>query len=108
MIRFKDVVLDDTRAIGIASDKHTYCVAPLMSKRVSVEPWGEPPEIQFWAVGRDCCNRRQSFECDAASVSPFVKSGIVVHPPEQLLTSQWFTPRSHVDQYMESVRASIA
>eukprot|EP00747_Dinoflagellata_sp_TGD_P163354 gnl/TRDRNA2_/TRDRNA2_181939_c0_seq1.p1 gnl/TRDRNA2_/TRDRNA2_181939_c0~~gnl/TRDRNA2_/TRDRNA2_181939_c0_seq1.p1 ORF type:complete len:335 (+),score=49.62 gnl/TRDRNA2_/TRDRNA2_181939_c0_seq1:143-1147(+) len=104
---FTNVTLDDSRAVGLQTNRHTYCVAPVLNRFVQVEPGDIPPIVQFWAVGRDCCGRRQSFDCDASSLVN-IHGGIVVHPTEELITSQWFTPRSHVDEYYHAIEASLA
>merc|ERR1719345_642400 len=104
MLKFTNVTLDDSRAIGISNARHTYCVAPVLDTFGSVEPGAAPPEVQFWAVGRDCCGRRQNFNCDGAALLENPDGGIVLRRQEELLTSSWFTPRTHIEEYMTSIR----
>lgn len=51
--------IDNSRALGYR-DGETFCVAPVIDDAV------EPAAIQYWAVGKDCCTARGSFECDDA------------------------------------------
>lgn len=50
--------VDATKALGY-KDGDTYCVAPIVDDL-------EPALVEFWAVGRNCCGARGSFECDDA------------------------------------------
>eukprot|EP00439_Symbiodinium_sp_Y106_P022459 s1649_g2.t1 len=53
-----EAFLDQRRSVGFAAeDGHTYCVAPVAS-RVS-----RAAEVNFWAVGVDCCSLQGHFEC---------------------------------------------
>jgi len=51
--------IDVNRALGYR-DTATFCVAPVVDDLV------EPAAIQYWAVGKDCCSARGSFDCDDA------------------------------------------
>lgn len=55
-----EAYLDQARAVGFHAEGHTYCAAPVSSR---ADPTAA---VNFWAVGRDCCGLRGSFECDAA------------------------------------------
>ncbi|OLQ14592.1 hypothetical protein AK812_SmicGene1267 [Symbiodinium microadriaticum] len=53
-----EAFLDQRRSVGFAAeDGHTYCVSPVAS-RVS-----RTAEVNFWAVGVDCCSLQGHFEC---------------------------------------------
>lgn len=63
-------VVDDSSAIGYKEHRFTYCVAPIL---------GTPhqKEVQYWAVGLDCCDDRGGFRCDDAEDIK-VRGGLVV------------------------------
>lgn len=63
--------LDVSRALGY-KDVNVYCVAPVLDDAPLTE-------VQFWAVGVDCCEQRGSFDCDDAWDSD-ARSGVVVSP----------------------------
>ncbi|CAK0871501.1 unnamed protein product, partial [Prorocentrum cordatum] len=63
--------LDVSRALGY-KDVNVYCVAPVLDDAPLAE-------VQFWAVGVDCCEQRGSFDCDDAWDSD-ARSGVVVSP----------------------------
>jgi len=63
--------LDVSRALGY-KDVNVYCVAPILDDAPA-------KEVQFWAVGVDCCEQRGFFDCDDAWDSD-AKSGVVVSP----------------------------
>merc|ERR1719198_573867 len=48
----------------------TYCVAPILDET-------ELSKVNFWAVGRDCCEPSWGFRCDA-SRNPSAKAGAVL------------------------------
>lgn len=77
--------LDTSRALGY-KDADIFCVAPILDE-VPLK------EIQFWAVGVDCCERRGTFDCDDAW-DPDARSGVVVVSPD----------RNWHDQYALAVR----
>jgi hypothetical protein len=54
-----DAKVDITRAVGFKAQGGVYCVAPILDDT-------EIARVNFWAVGRDCCNSRASFNCDEA------------------------------------------
>lgn len=63
-------IIDDNSAIGYKEFRYTYCVAPVL---------GAPSQndVQFWAVGLDCCDDRGGFRCDDANDMK-VRGGLVV------------------------------
>jgi len=63
-------VVDDSSAIGYKEHKYAYCVAPVMGE-------ANQKEIQYWAVGLDCCDDRAGFRCDDAT-DLSNKGGLVV------------------------------
>lgn len=67
-----DAKVDVTRPTMFVAGE-TYCVAPVVS---SVEL--TQAKIQYWAVGKDCCDSRQGFACDGAG-NPGAHAGIVLH-----------------------------
>lgn len=54
-----DSKVDITRAVGFQAQGGVYCVAPILDDT-------EIARVNFWAVGRDCCKARASFNCDEA------------------------------------------
>eukprot|EP00435_Cladocopium_sp_Y103_P021190 s1263_g5.t1 len=57
-LRFSDgTVLDDFHALGYLAKGNTYCVAPIRLTGSSSEP------VRYWAVGKNCCDRRGTFNC---------------------------------------------
>lgn len=67
----KDSTVDITRSTAFTSGTE-YCVAPIVSNHIQMST------IEYWAVGKDCCNSRSGFMCDDASL-PLARAGIVVH-----------------------------
>lgn len=101
----KDAQLDSTRALGLARYGRIFCVAPIISRNVSVSPQRSGPPVQFWAVGVDCCGERRSFSCDGSS-EPSVHSGVVVADLDGFTFNAALAPRSLHDEYMIVVRAA--
>lgn len=67
----KDAVVDITRPTAFTSGID-YCVAPIISNHI------QTTTIEYWAVGKDCCNSRSGFLCDDSHF-PGARAGIVVH-----------------------------
>jgi len=68
----KEARLDQGRAVGFAAeDGHLYCAAPIVSDAVDIQ------KVEFWAVGKDCCELQGSFTCDAAGDSS-ARGGIIM------------------------------
>lgn len=53
------VMLGEAIAFHPITSAHRYCVAPIL------EPT-QTNDVQFWAVGTDCCDVSDGFKCDAA------------------------------------------
>jgi len=62
--------VDITRAVGFQAQGGVYCVAPILDET-------QLARVNFWAVGRDCCLSRASFNCDEAW-NPDAHAGAVV------------------------------
>jgi len=62
--------VDITRAVGFQAQGGVYCVAPILDET-------QIARVNFWAVGRDCCLSRASFNCDEAW-NPDAHAGAVV------------------------------
>mmetsp|Transcript_48584 Transcript_48584/g.77322 ORF Transcript_48584/g.77322 Transcript_48584/m.77322 type:complete len:307 (-) Transcript_48584:25-945(-) len=57
----KEAYLDQARSVGFAAeDGNLYCAAPISSHS------GPKEDVNFWAVGLNCCALSGRFECDAA------------------------------------------
>jgi len=80
--------VDTTKAVGY-KDGPVYCVAPVLDD-VPIA------QVQYWAVGQDCCSQRADFNCDD-SWSPKAHSGVVI-----LESNEWLP--SHRDVYLKSVK----
>jgi len=74
-----DTRLDTMRAVGFQSrwNGNIYCVAPIVDGSM-----GTTTEINWWAVGLDCCNPRQDFRCDDAQDSGNKAATIVLNPDD--------------------------
>lgn len=88
MIMFtKDTLVDISRSLGFEApgDADTYCVAPVVDAKMTMGN-----EIQFWAIGKNCCLPRGSFTCDSAHDVDAL-SALMVLEPEDLASSgmQW-------------------
>jgi hypothetical protein len=98
-----DSVVDTTRSLGFMSHGFTYCVAPIFIQQQGDD---EHP-VQFWAVGRDCCNARSSFECGDAGDNN-THGGLVMHDTDDWISSEIFAPRSHLDEWRHAASAAGA
>jgi len=65
-----DSKVDITRAVGFQAQGGVYCVAPILDET-------QIARVNYWAVGRDCCNSRASFNCDEAW-NPDAHAGAVI------------------------------
>lgn len=74
-------------------DPHKYCVAPILAKQ-------QENDVQFWAVGTDCCDWRDNFWCDAALDEKSQKAGVVVFDVGLVKTE--------ADQYRAAIRIAEA
>jgi len=64
--------------IGFVTGNDIHCVAPIV--------WvPEPPtKVQYWAVGRNCCEMRSNFDCGYARWDLSGQAGISYVPTEQM------------------------
>lgn len=85
--------IDADRALGY-QDGSRYCVAPILDDAFL-------EQVQFWAVGVDCCAQRGAFHCDDAW-NPEARSAVVLHPE----TSRY--NRETHEQYHLAVRQAEA
>eukprot|EP00408_Alexandrium_pacificum_P050592 CAMPEP_0171255332 /NCGR_PEP_ID=MMETSP0790-20130122/52715_1 /TAXON_ID=2925 /ORGANISM="Alexandrium catenella, Strain OF101" /LENGTH=316 /DNA_ID=CAMNT_0011723287 /DNA_START=41 /DNA_END=986 /DNA_ORIENTATION=- len=67
--------VDAARSVGLRVYGITYCAAPIVAQDNSTV------DVQFWAVGMDCCASRGRFECDGVADAA-AKGGAVVHGPQ--------------------------
>jgi len=79
------------KSVGAAG--HEFCAAPIIAEDFK-------GEIQYFAVGRDCCDDRAGFWCDSTGVKDVMHSGIVVQDYGALT--------SRADHYMDAVRLTVA
>jgi len=73
-----DVALDSVRALGYKEDGTVYCVVPIIDTETSgpsVAP--NVNQVQFWAVGTNCCGARGAFNCDD-TFNVKARSGLVL------------------------------
>lgn len=66
----EDAHVDQDLALGYMDGGTTYCVAPVLGDH-------DLEEVQYWAVGEECCNPRGGFQCDDAADAS-VRSGLVI------------------------------
>lgn len=105
-IHFNDSFLDNTHALGWKGPDYTYCVAPIAQKHAMLPGNELLPQVQFWAVGLDCCSSRGVFNCHGAG--DFEASGGVVLHDHDPVVSDVLSPRDHHQYYMEAVSAACA
>jgi len=63
--------IDTMHAVGFKKSDDTYCAAPILDGTEA------DSEVQYWAVGVNCCLERGDFECDDAK-QPNAHGGIVL------------------------------
>jgi len=90
-----DSKVDITRAVGFQAQGGVYCVAPILDET-------EIARVNFWAVGRDCCLSRASFNCDEAW-NPAAHSGAVI-----LDTGAPQVSFNQLDFYSKAVKEAMA
>lgn len=66
----EDAHVDQDLSMGYMDGGTTYCVAPVLGDH-------DLEEVQYWAVGEECCNPRGGFQCDDAADAS-VRSGLVI------------------------------
>jgi len=83
----EDTRLDPMRAVGFKSrwTGQTYCAAPIVDSTMS-----SANDINYWAVGENCCSARAEFHCDDAA-DPTTRSALVLLEPEDVVRPfmQW-------------------
>jgi len=67
---------DGSRSIGYKRGGTRYCVAPIALKGSYSADVVEQTDIQYWAVGTDCCMGQEGFTCDDADKAT-ARSGLV-------------------------------
>jgi len=69
--------VDDRRTLGFIADGGILCLAPV------VTPGELSAQVQYWAVGEDCCEKRCNFDCgssrDMGALSAVVERREPVH-----------------------------
>merc|ERR1719181_266254 len=76
----EDTRLDPMRAVGFKSrwTGQTYCAAPIVDSTMN-----SANDINYWAVGENCCSARAEFHCDDAA-DPTTRSALVLLEPEDV------------------------
>lgn len=92
----KEARLDQSRSTGFAADDgHMYCAAPIVGMT-------DDKQIDFWAVGMDCCKLGGRFMCDAADDFK-ARSGIVMLEGAKGIFS--YSNRQHFDDARRKAQA---
>lgn len=82
IFRFSEgAFVDSQRTIGFVAGHDIHCVAPI------VWPPRAPTSVQFWAVGRNCCEMRSNFDCGYARwdlAGQAGQAGIYYAPTDEL------------------------
>jgi len=68
---------DASRATGYKRYNSIYCVAPIALEPGYSDEEAVNSDIQYWAVGKDCCMGHKGFICDDAE-NPSARSGLVM------------------------------
>lgn len=102
----EDTRLDALRAVGFKSrwSGDTFCAAPLVDVTMN-----QASEVNYWAVGRNCCGARAEFLCGDAGDSA-TRSALRVLEPEDVARPfmRWAVRRTSFPDYMEAVRLEEA
>lgn len=69
---------DTSRSMGYSRYNSIYCVAPIALEAGYADEQAASSDIQYWAVGKDCCGGRKGFTCDDAKNSA-ARSGLVLN-----------------------------
>lgn len=97
LLHFHDTsAVDTTKAVGFR-DGTVYCVAPVLDDTQS-------KRVEYWAVGKDCCDQRGDFLCDDAS-DPTASNAVVILGGTMLLPGQEQTRNKH---WIRAVREAEA
>jgi hypothetical protein len=68
--------IDTMHAVGFKKSDETYCAAPILDGTEADN------NVQYWAVGLNCCLERGDFECDDAK-DPKARGGIVISEDDE-------------------------
>jgi hypothetical protein len=94
--------LDVMRSVGFKSkwDGNTYCVAPVVDSDMT-----NADEINFWAVGENCCLARGEFICEDAE-DPTTMSALVVLEPTDVVRPmmQWAVAGSVFPKFENAIK----
>lgn len=102
--------VDDTKAVGlkmIEGGPHTYCVAPILDAT-------QAERVEYWAIGVDCCEGVNNFNCGDAA-NPLNLQGLVVADPTQSGDILWSSfdkylapPLGRRDFFMQAIKQAEA
>lgn len=84
---------DSSRSSQYKRYYHTYCVAPIALEAGYSQDMTVSSNIQYWAVGKDCCGGAEGFNC-ADAQKPSARTGLVM------------VRRKEEDQVLQGVLAS--
>jgi len=107
MILFtEDSQIDPMRSVGLKSrwTGETYCVSPIIDSAMN-----DGNDIQYWAIGENCCPPRGAFHCgDAGDFS--TRSALVVLEPEDVVRPfmRWAVRGSSYSLFVEAIRMQEA
>jgi hypothetical protein len=68
---------DGSREMGYRRHGNLYCVAPIAIEPGYSDSEAPDPDIQYWAIGIDCCGGIKGFHCDDAENAK-ARSGLVM------------------------------
>jgi hypothetical protein len=68
---------DGSRTTAYRRGGVNYCVAPIALEAGYADDQAASPDVQYWAVGKDCCTGTKGFTCDD-SLNPNARSGLVM------------------------------
>merc|ERR1719188_947092 len=86
--------VDAQHSLGYMRLGEVYCVAPIVGPATS---W-ESATPQYWAVGRNCCGQRGSFDCGDLSETS-ARSGVVISPEGSAASNYETAVRMAVSTY---------
>lgn len=68
---------DVSREIGYTRMSNRYCVAPITLEAGYSDDQAQTSDVQYWAIGKNCCGGHKGFTCDDAE-QPKARSGLVM------------------------------
>jgi len=68
---------DSTRNTAYYRAGTKYCVAPIAVDAAYADTLAPSSNVQYWAIGEDCCDGKNSFTCSDAN-APGARSGLVM------------------------------